>query len=185
MEKKSQDENAPARPGEPQNAAPNSPLALAASEPAAAPAPQTSSKNPPPRRPRRKRPRKRVPLGVAMRRVGLDERAIAENYAGVVEKLTTGQQTTNAGAEKLLVDVLKECTRVLDPPPRPGASAGGDVPVVVHLNHNVPRPARGPAPAADPPPAAAAVRNPASTAAMDAFTAGAAEEGERRGTELS
>ncbi|HVB54840.1 MAG TPA: hypothetical protein VNE63_00200, partial [Candidatus Acidoferrales bacterium] len=55
--------------------------------------------------PRRARRRKRVRLGDAMRKAGLDERAIAENYAGVVEKLTTGQNKPIAGAEKLLVDV--------------------------------------------------------------------------------
>ena len=90
---------------------------------------------------RPKRRRKRVRLGDAMRRVGLDERAIAENYAGVVEKLTNGRQQPNDGAEKLLVEVLKEFTRVLEPPLRAGGG-GGDAPVIVQLMHNVPRPSR-------------------------------------------
>ncbi|MGH9771000.1 MAG: hypothetical protein ACRD4Q_04780 [Candidatus Acidiferrales bacterium] len=114
--------------------------------------------------PRRARRRKRVRLGDAMRKVGLDERAIAENYAGVVEKLTTGQNKPIAGAEKLLVDVLKECTRVLEPPVRAGV---GDAPVTVHLSHNVPRPLRE-----------AAIEAPHATAQSDeinAATEGAAE----------
>lgn len=114
--------------------------------------------------PRRARRRKRVRLGDAMRKAGLDERAIAENYAGVVEKLTTGQNKPIAGAEKLLVDVLKECTRVLEPPVRAGV---GDAPVTVHLSHNVPRPLRE-----------AAIEAPHATAQSDeinAATEGAAE----------
>ena len=76
-----------------------------------------------------------------MRLAGLDEQAIAENYAGVVEKLTNARQQPNDGAEKLLVEVLKECTRVLEPPLRAGGAAP-DAPVTVQLIHNVPRPRR-------------------------------------------
>jgi hypothetical protein len=72
---------------------------------------------------------------------GLDEHAIAENFANVVGKLK--HKTDQSGSvEKLLVDVLKDCARHLDasaPAPR---SASGDVPVIVHLVHTVSRPAR-------------------------------------------
>jgi hypothetical protein len=94
-------------------------------------------------------PGPRIPIGEALRVHGLDEHAIAENFANVVGKLK--DKTDQSGSvEKLLVDVLKDCARHLDasaPAPR---SASGDVPVIVHLVHNVQRPPR---PVLDQPPA--------------------------------
>jgi hypothetical protein len=40
----------------------------------------------------------------------------------------------------MLVDVLKECSRILEPPKSVGGAS--DVPAVVNLYHNVPRPVR-------------------------------------------
>lgn len=91
-------------------------------------------------RPRRRR---RVALGEAMRKHGLDEHAIAQTYAGVVKTLS--KKKTGEGTEKLLVDVLKECSRVLEPPlskERAGERGSSNAPVAVHLSHNVPRPVR-------------------------------------------
>ena len=84
--------------------------------------------------------RKRVRLAEAMRLEGLDERAVAETYVVVVEKLRNGTKDEN-GTQKALVDVLKECSRILEPPRGPGAGSG-DVPAIVNLYHNVPRPMR-------------------------------------------
>jgi hypothetical protein len=84
--------------------------------------------------------RKRVRLAEALRREGLDERAVAESYVIVVEKLRNGNAAA-AAAQKALVDVLKECSRILEPPRATGAGAG-DMPAVVNLYHNVPRPVR-------------------------------------------
>ena len=76
-------------------------------------------------------------LGEAFRKVGLDERSAAETYVGVVEALR--EKTTQHTVRMLLVDVLKECSRVLDQPrgSDPGAS---DAPAIVELHHSVARP---------------------------------------------
>jgi hypothetical protein len=90
-------------------------------------------------RPIRRHRRKRVRLGEAFRKVGLDEQTVAETYVGVVETLRNN--STEDPVQKLLVDVLKECSRVLEPPR--GASTGpSDQPSVVQLYHQVPRPER-------------------------------------------
>jgi len=91
------------------------------------------------------RARPRVRLGEALRQKGLDEHTIAEAYCKVVGTLTgrSGQ-----GQEKVLVDVLDKCARVLEPV-RPGERTDGGARVVVQLVHDVPRPAyEMPAPAA-------------------------------------
>lgn len=90
---------------------------------------------------RRRNRRKRVRLGEALRQRGLDEHTLADNYVGVLEKLKD-KTDKSGGVEKLLVDVLKECSRHLEPA-RPADRLGmGDVPVRVHLVHNVARPER-------------------------------------------
>jgi hypothetical protein len=85
----------------------------------------------------RKRRRKQVRLSVAMRKIGLDEYMVAESLAGLIEKLGT-----NKGEAKVLLDVLKESTRFLEPPPKaPGTNEVDERPLVT-LRHDVPRPAR-------------------------------------------
>ena len=79
-------------------------------------------------------------LAEALRLEGLDERKLAKNYVMVIEKLGEGNGDAKSG-DKLLVDVLKECSRILEPPRATGAGAG-DMPAVVNLYHNVPRPVR-------------------------------------------
>jgi hypothetical protein len=87
--------------------------------------------------------RKPVRIGDALRRSGLDEWTIAGGYVDVVYKLTN-KSNSNDSVEKLLVDVLKECSRHLEPPRF--ADAPSDAPVIVKLVHTVSRPRRPPAP---------------------------------------
>ena len=78
-----------------------------------------------------------------MRRSGLDEYKVARTFAGVVDKLSDGTKDTG-GVQKLLVDVLKECSRHLDPPQSERATPAA--PVQITMVHNVPRPFRTQAP---------------------------------------
>ena len=80
-------------------------------------------------------------LGEAFRREGLDERAVAQTWVVVVERLRGGKKISGEGVDKLLVDVLKECDRILEGPRATGAGAV-EAPAVVNLYHNVPRPER-------------------------------------------
>ena len=83
--------------------------------------------------------RKPVRIGDALRQSGLDEWTVAGGYVGVVDKLTN-KSKSNDSVEKLLVDVLKECSRHLEPPR--SADAPPDPPVIVRLVHTVSRPVR-------------------------------------------
>jgi hypothetical protein len=76
-----------------------------------------------------------------MRRTGLDEYKVARTFAGVVDKLSDGKNPKDTGGvQKLLVDVLKECSRHLDPPQSERAAPAA--PVHITMVHNVPRPVR-------------------------------------------
>jgi hypothetical protein len=83
-----------------------------------------------------------VRIGDALRQSGVDEWAVAGGYVDVIGKLTK-KSDGNDGVQKLLVDVLKEVSRHLEPP---RAEAAPDAPVIVKLVHNVSRPARTPTP---------------------------------------
>jgi hypothetical protein len=85
----------------------------------------------------RKRRRKQVRLSVAMRKVGLDEYMVAKSLAGLIENLGK-----NKGEAKVLLDALKESTRVLEPPPKAQDTSAGDGSNNVVLRHDVPRPTR-------------------------------------------
>jgi hypothetical protein len=83
---------------------------------------------------------RRVQIGEALREKGMDEHALAGALVGVVGTLTRNTDETG-NVERLLVDVLKECSRHLTAPeqdPRDDSS------VFVHMIHNVPRPQRLP-----------------------------------------
>ena len=87
----------------------------------------------------------RIRIGDAMRRTGLDEYKVARTFAGVVDKLSDGKNPKDTGGvQKLLVDVLKECSRHLDPPQTERAASAA--PVHITMVHNVPRPVRTPTP---------------------------------------
>lgn len=90
---------------------------------------------------KRRRGRKRVRLGDAMRRAGLDEHKVAETYVGVVEKLRN-KNPGDGSVEKVLAGVLKECSRVLEPLHPSSGSGGGDPLTPIHLIHKVARPER-------------------------------------------
>jgi hypothetical protein len=90
-------------------------------------------------KPIKRRRRKPLKLGEALRKVGLDEQTVAETYVGVVEVLR--EQTTREPGRKLLVDVLKECSRVLEPARGPGANAS-ELPAMFELHHEMSRPER-------------------------------------------
>ena len=87
--------------------------------------------------------RHRMRLADALRKQGIDEQTLAATYADVVEKLLC--ESMHGRVEKLLVDVLKECSRLLEKESAPAKSdsRSGSTTIVVH---NVPRPQRGPAP---------------------------------------
>ncbi len=91
-------------------------------------------------------PGPRIPIGEALRQSGLDEYAIANTYVHVVGKLTA-ENPDSGGVEKLLVDVLKECSRQIEAS-QPPARANADAPVIVQLVHAVSRPTRALPPAA-------------------------------------
>lgn len=78
-------------------------------------------------------------IGDALRRNGLDEMAVAEGLVSVVGALKK-QISDGDGVDKLLVDVLKECSRILEP--TRSADAAPDLPVIVKLIHAVSRPKR-------------------------------------------
>jgi hypothetical protein len=96
-------------------------------------------------RARRVRGKKPVRIGEALRQRGFDEHTIADHYVDVAHRLK-GKSDQSGSVEKLLVDVLKECSKHLEPP-RPmertdeRAGARGAA-VHVHLVHSVTRPAR-------------------------------------------
>ncbi len=81
-------------------------------------------------------------MGEALRREGLDEHVVAGKWVHVVEKLTRPKAGAG-GVEKILVDVLKECSRQLEAESQQACErSGADAPVIVQLVHKVERPAR-------------------------------------------
>ena len=103
----------------------------------------------------------RIRIGDAMRRSGLDEYKVARTFAVVVDKLSDGKTAKDTGGvQKLLVDVLKECSRHLDPPQSERAAPAA--PAQIIMVHNVPRPVRAQTPQQqlNPAPANAAVVPP-------------------------
>src|SRR6185437_5068864 len=89
---------------------------------------------------KRYRLRRSERLGDAFRRIGLDEHASAAAYADALAKLQKGN--ADDAVEKSLLDILKECARILEPPRPTDRSASIDVNTVVQLVHKVDRPLR-------------------------------------------
>ncbi len=78
----------------------------------------------------------RVKLGDAMRSCGLDETKLADKFDSLVDRLS--KKTSRS--DKLLLEVLKECCKLLEAyPAQRGATAE---PVPVQFIANVPRPER-------------------------------------------
>jgi len=81
---------------------------------------------------------KSLKIEEALRQQGIDESKVAQGYASLHEKLG---DSADKGDLKLFFDVLKENSRVLEPP-RPADRGSASENVTVVLRHNVPRPAR-------------------------------------------
>ena len=81
---------------------------------------------------------KSLKIEEALRQEGIDESKVAQGYASLHEKLG---DSADKGDLKLFFDVLKEHSRVLEPP-RPADRGGASENVTVVLRHNVPRPER-------------------------------------------
>jgi hypothetical protein len=88
--------------------------------------------------------KKRLKLAEAVREYGLDEAKVAELLHALAAKLSQNKEIGAVGVAnaKLLLDVLKEITHVLEPQRAVGNSDSSDAPQFVRLIHNVPRPVR-------------------------------------------
>lgn len=72
----------------------------------------------------------------AMRELGLDESKLAGKFDRLVNRVDKPKK------EKLLLEVLRECGKLLEVYPAASHSAGGSDPVPVQLVHSVSRPDR-------------------------------------------
>lgn len=89
---------------------------------------------------KRKRRRKGVRIGDALRCEGLDERDVAQKLREVIERHTSKGEP-DAANDKLLAEMLMNCFRYLDEaPPRTAAKPVGKAPA--KLLHDIPRPQR-------------------------------------------
>jgi hypothetical protein len=88
--------------------------------------------------------KKRLKLAEALREYGLDEAKVAELLHALAAKLSQNEGIGAVGVAnaKMLLDVLKEITHVLEPQRGAGNADFGDAPLFVRLIHNVPRPVR-------------------------------------------
>ncbi|MGH9734850.1 MAG: hypothetical protein ACRD8A_09715 [Candidatus Acidiferrales bacterium] len=86
---------------------------------------------------RDQRSRKRVPISIALRKQGIDEHTIAETCAYTLDALK-GIIPVKDGDKKLLIDFVKECTKLLGGDAQTAPSA----PLRVRLVHKVARPQR-------------------------------------------
>jgi hypothetical protein len=98
----------------------------------------TDSAEKPRKRRERAQARKRVPMGIALRKHGIDEHTIAETYAFTLDALK-GIVPVKDSDKKLLIDFVKECEKHLEG----DANAAPGAPLRVRLVHNVARPNRG------------------------------------------
>jgi hypothetical protein len=90
---------------------------------------------------RRCTPGPAIHIGAALREIGLDEHRIAKSYRHAVDLLT--KPNAEAGsAEKLLIEILKECSRQVESFQALERLPIGARPVIVQLVHSVPRPPR-------------------------------------------
>lgn len=85
-----------------------------------------------------RRCRKRIPISIALRKHGIDEHTIAETCAYTLDALK-GIVPVKDSDKKLLIDFVKECTKLLGD----DATAAPGAPLRVRLVHNVARPQRG------------------------------------------
>lgn len=81
-------------------------------------------------------PKVRFKMADALRIEGVDEVAVAKKYKSFLERDGTKCTTQDF---KLLLDAVRDCTKILEPL-RPEGAASRET--VVQLVHNVPRPKR-------------------------------------------
>ena len=92
-------------------------------------------------------PRPRVSLRTAMRQQGIDEHKIAYVLNEQVDRLRLTNSKENrkhkksAAEEKMILDSVKECVKIIDPAARAGAALDQ---VVLPLTHQVARPESDP-----------------------------------------
>ena len=94
-------------------------------------------------------PRPRMSLRQAMRAQGLDEYKVARVFNRQVNRLQRRAKPKKglpAAQEKLLLEVLKECAKILEPA---RANAAQDSSVPFQLVHEIPRPPRPAVPMGD------------------------------------
>jgi hypothetical protein len=96
-----------------------------------------------PAKPKRNRRRKVAGIGDALRQRGFDEHTIAENYVELTQRLRAKSHKSGS-IEKLLVDVMKECSKYIEPqkPAERWGDRAARAPIHIHLVHNVSRPER-------------------------------------------
>jgi len=137
------------------NAQPENALAIAASSPNAdtseratrSPATKPGPANPSARCDRRRKAATqresslspRVSVGNALCEVGFDEHAVAQQWVRLVRRLNRRGADNRSGRRRLLVDVLKECSRQLN---HSLERRTADSPTFVQLVHAVSRPQR-------------------------------------------
>lgn len=75
-------------------------------------------------------------MGEALRNQGINEQSVAAAYARVVAMLKN--KTAGGSVDKVMLDILKECSKHLEE----DSKAAGSAPIRVRLIHNVARPQR-------------------------------------------
>ena len=86
-------------------------------------------------------PRPQMSLRQAMRAQGLDEHKIAKAFNRQVNRLqrrAKKKKELPPAQEKLLLEVLKECAKIMEP----GRANGGQEPSALQFVHEIPRPVR-------------------------------------------
>jgi hypothetical protein len=88
---------------------------------------------------------RRVKMPEAMREIGLDETALAEELMQIFCRRRAGAKhddVASIASDKFLMEFVRECTRILESA-RPGSGQGTKgAPTVLRLVHNIPEPGR-------------------------------------------
>jgi hypothetical protein len=88
---------------------------------------------------RKRKPR--MKMGDALRGAGLDEARLACKWRRILGRIDVTNGKATPASEKLLVDVLKECSKLLDAYPAPRVAVPGDGAPIQFVS-NVARPVR-------------------------------------------
>ena len=88
------------------------------------------------------KPRLKMKMSEALRGAGVDESRLANKWRRILGRIDMKAGAATPASEKLLVDVLKECSKLLDAYPAPKVASPGDGGAVQFVS-NVARPVRG------------------------------------------